>query len=65
MTPKARSCVVGGVHRFLKDDRGLTAMEYGILGAIIAAALVVLVPVLPTALQGAFQRMGAHVDSVG
>jgi Flp pilus assembly pilin Flp len=34
------------INRFRKDERGITMLEYGVMGAIIAAGLVLVVPLL-------------------
>lgn len=40
--------------RFGEDKSGATAIEYGLLLALISAALVAVFPILQTALQTAF-----------
>jgi len=44
------------------EERGATAVEYGMLVALIAAALVLIVGTLSGAIQGAFQEI---VDALG
>ena len=39
------------------DDRGATAVEYGLLVALIAAVIVVIVTTLGTKIQQAFQTV--------
>lgn len=51
--------------RFAQDDSGLTAIEYGLIGGLIAAAAVVFTPILTTALNGVFTRIGASLDTAG
>ena len=41
--------------RFLKDEEGATAVEYGLLVALIAAVVVGLVGTLGTTIKKAFQ----------
>lgn len=45
------------VHRLRNDQRGLTAVEYAVLGGIIVAALVVVGAQFQTGLSGAFTTM--------
>ena len=40
--------------RVRRDDRGATAVEYGLLVALIAAVIVVIVTTLGTKIRGAF-----------
>jgi pilus assembly protein Flp/PilA len=40
-----------------RDDRGATAVEYGLMVALIAAVIVGVVTVLGTTLQGVFQTV--------
>jgi pilus assembly protein Flp/PilA len=44
--------------KFLKDESGATAIEYGLLAALIGTALVVLIPIFGTLLQGGFTNLG-------
>jgi pilus assembly protein Flp/PilA len=43
--------------RLRRDDRGATAVEYGLLVALIAAVIVVIVTTLGTKIQAAFQTV--------
>jgi pilus assembly protein Flp/PilA len=43
--------------RVRRDDRGATAVEYGLLVALIAAVIVVVVTTLGTQIQAAFQTV--------
>jgi len=40
--------------RFLKDESGATAIEYGLIAALIAVVLVTVLTNVGTALQGTF-----------
>ncbi len=42
------------VTRFLKDESGATAIEYGLIAALVAAVLVVALTSLGTKLQSTF-----------
>jgi pilus assembly protein Flp/PilA len=42
------------VFRFLQDDRGVTAIEYGLIASGIAMAIVLVVVNVGTALSGIF-----------
>ena len=41
--------------RFFKDDEGVTAIEYGLIAALIAVVIIVAVTNVGTALAGIFQ----------
>jgi pilus assembly protein Flp/PilA len=43
--------------RFFKDEEGATAVEYGLLVALIAAVIITVVTTLGTTIQGAFQTI--------
>jgi len=45
------------VSRFLRDDSGATAIEYGLIAAGIAIAIIAAVNALGTALSGKFQAI--------
>ena len=45
------------VSRFLRDDSGATAIEYGLIAAGIAIAIIAAVNSLGTALSGKFQTI--------
>ncbi len=40
--------------RFLKDEAGVTALEYGLIAACVAVAIIVSVQALGTSISGAF-----------
>ena len=40
--------------RVLTDDRGVTAVEYGVLGALIIVVCIAVITTLGTTLQGTF-----------
>jgi len=51
------------IARLKKDDRGLAAIEYAVMGAILVAAILALTPTLRTGLQetmsGLFDKIQA------
>ena len=44
--------------RFVKDESGVTAIEYGLIAAAIGLMLVVAMPIISTQLQGVFTAIG-------
>lgn len=50
------------VTRFLKDESGATAIEYGLIAALIAVVLVGALQAVGTSLQGAFDKISTEVD---
>jgi pilus assembly protein Flp/PilA len=50
------------VTRFLKDESGATAIEYGLIAALIAVVLVASLQGVGTALEGAFDKIKNDVD---
>ena len=49
------------VTRFLKDESGATAIEYGLIAALIAVVLVGALTAVGTSLDGAFQKISDAV----
>lgn len=43
------------VTRFLKDESGATAIEYGLIAALISVAIVAVLPAVGTSLTQTFQ----------
>mgnify|MGYP001392142584 FL=1 len=43
--------------RFMKDESGATAVEYGLIVALIAGAIIVIVGTLGGQIEGAFQAV--------
>jgi pilus assembly protein Flp/PilA len=57
------------ITRFVADDRGATAIEYGLIAAMIAVACIVAMTTLGGSVQGLFiriqNRAGNAMDSAG
>ncbi len=51
------------LRRFFKDEEGVTAIEYGLMAALMAAALVVAVGYVTAGLQKGFQTIGTAVGN--
>ena len=49
------------VTRFLKDESGATAIEYGLIAALIAVVLVSALTAVGTNLKGAFEKISTAV----
>jgi pilus assembly protein Flp/PilA len=47
------------IRSFLSDDSGATAIEYGLIAAGIAVAIIAAVGLLGTSLEGMFTTVGA------
>lgn len=45
------------VSRFIKDESGATAIEYGLIAALIAVVLITVLGTVGTNLQGKFQEV--------
>ena len=50
--------------RFLKDESGATAIEYGLIAALIAVVLVGALTAVGQSLDGAFGKVSAAVGKV-
>lgn len=53
--------MVNQVMCFVNDDEGATAIEYGLLAALIAAVIVTAVTAVGTALSGTFTTISTSV----
>ena len=51
------------IRNFLKDEDGVTALEYGLLAAVVAGALVLVAgPALETFFTDLFEKLGEVVS---
>ena len=50
------------LRRFLKADDGVTAIEYGLITALVAVAIIIQVGLVGTALQNMFAGPAAAMD---
>jgi pilus assembly protein Flp/PilA len=53
------------VTRFLKDESGATAIEYGLIAALIAAVLVSALTLVGSSLSAKFNSISGTVSSAG
>lgn len=53
------------VARFVKDESGATAIEYGLIAALIAVAIIAGAGALGTAINSKFTTIKTAVDSAG
>ena len=51
------------MRKFLKDDAGVTAIEYAIIAAAMGVALVVVMPTLAGKITTQFSNLGSHIAS--
>jgi pilus assembly protein Flp/PilA len=51
------------VSRFMKDESGATAIEYGLIAALIAVVLITVLGTVGTGLQGKFQKVSDAVKT--
>ncbi len=49
--------IVSSIRSFLHDEAGVTAVEYGLIAALIAVAVVATVFLVGSSLNDAFQRL--------
>jgi pilus assembly protein Flp/PilA len=49
--------------KFLKDESGATAIEYGLIASAIGLMLIVAAPILATAISQLFGRLGEGMAS--
>lgn len=51
--------------RFAKDESGATAIEYGLIAAMLAVVIIAAVALLRPGLEGAFQGVGTQLGNRG
>jgi pilus assembly protein Flp/PilA len=49
--------------KFLKDESGATAIEYGLIASAMALCLIAAMPSITTALSGRFTTIGTNITS--
>ena len=49
--------------RFVKDESGVTAIEYGLIAAAMGIMLVVAMPILSGAIKGMFTKIGTDLGT--
>lgn len=50
------------IRRFAREESGATMVEYAILVALIAVALIIVIGVLQTQIQAAFQKAADEIE---
>ena len=55
--------IFSGVKRFLQEEDGVTAIEYGLLAALIAVAIIVAAALVGTRLDCIFNRIASCLIS--
>ena len=53
------------IRRFLKDEEGVSAIEYGLIAALIAVAIVTAVGLVGTNLTGVFNSVAGKLTTGG
>ncbi len=48
--------------RFLKDEEGVTSIEYGLIAALLAVAIIVATTALGTSLSGFFNTVARELE---
>jgi pilus assembly protein Flp/PilA len=48
---------------FIRDDSGVTAIEYGLIAALIAVAIIVALTTLGQSLESNFNEVASSLDS--
>lgn len=52
------------ITRFAKDESGATAIEYGLIAALMAVIIIVGIGFLKPGLEGAFKNVGGQMSKV-
>jgi pilus assembly protein Flp/PilA len=62
-TKKRRGKMKKAIMNFLRDEEGVTAIEYGLIAALIAVAIIGTVTLVGTSLQGTFGEVSTALDA--
>jgi pilus assembly protein Flp/PilA len=52
-----------GVNRFIRDEEGVTAIEYGLIAALIAVVIIASVKLVGTQLDATFSTIGTELTN--
>lgn len=47
--------------KFIRDEQGATAIEYGLIASLIAVVIIAAVGLVGTTLSGTFQQVADHI----
>ena len=50
--------------KFINDESGATAIEYGLIAAAMGLMLVIVMPILATAVSGVFGKLSTGLDGM-
>lgn len=51
------------ISRFAKDESGATAIEYGLIAALVAVALITILGTMSGKLEQTFQKVSTELDN--
>jgi pilus assembly protein Flp/PilA len=51
--------------KFINDESGATAIEYGLIAAAMGLMLVLVMPILATAVSGVFRELASGLENAG
>jgi len=57
--------IVSGITRFFKEEEGASAVEYGLLVALIATAIIIIVGLLGQKLENVFNMVCYRINNNG
>jgi pilus assembly protein Flp/PilA len=52
-------------HKFVKDDSGATAIEYGLIAALVSVAIIAILSTLGDNLNATFKAVADNLNSAG
>ncbi len=61
LKPELKGIDMNCIKKFIAEEDGVTAIEYALIAALVAAALVTAVGYFTTGLDGAFKAIGAKL----
>ena len=55
--------IVHSIQQFVRDEEGVTAIEYGLIAALISIVIIVAVELVGTQLDATFDKIGAALTA--
>lgn len=57
--------MISAIRQFIRDEEGATAVEYGLMVALIAAVIIAAVTTIGTNLKAVFEDVGGKIKVAG
>jgi pilus assembly protein Flp/PilA len=62
-TQSSKGNIMKAIQKFIRDEQGVTAIEYGLIAALIAVVIIAAVKIVGTQLSKTFRTIGTALTS--